>query len=269
MPRYKLILEYDGGPFVGWQRQANGNSVQQAVEEALFRVTGETLSIRAAGRTDSGVHAFGQVSHFDLARDWDADRLKEALNFHLRPDPVAVIHAFRVGEDFDSRFSATKRHYLYRIINRRAPLTLEHGRAWRYSRPLDADAMHDAAQRLVGTHDFTTFRHTDCQAKSPIRTLERLDVARHGEEVAITASARSFLHSQIRSLAGTLALVGEGKWRTDDVVRALEARDRRACGPIAPPEGLYLTRVDYAGRSEAAERHLDQQAEEQVEDDDG
>lgn len=267
MARYKLIVEYDGGPFVGWQRQANGPSVQQAVEEALLRLTGETISLRAAGRTDSGVHALGQVIHFDLVREWPEDRLREGLNAHLRPAPVAIVAASAVPPSFDARFSAVQRHYLYRIVNRRPPLALDRGRAWRYSRPLDADAMQKAARYLVGTHDFTTFRHTDCQAKSPIRTLECLEVTRSGDELAITASARSFLHSQIRSFAGTLALVGEGKWQPADVGDALAARDRRACGPIAPPDGLYLTRVDYPALS--AEGSLDQQAEQEVDEDDG
>jgi tRNA pseudouridine38-40 synthase len=246
MPRYKLTIEYDGGPFVGWQRQKNGRSVQQAFEEAVARLTGEEVTIRGAGRTDAGVHALGQVAHFDLTSEWAGDKLRDALNAHLRPEPVAVLDAERAAADFDSRFSALRRHYLYRIVTRRAPLVLDRGRAWHVPRrTLNAVAMHRAAQRLLGTHDFTTFRSVECQAKSPVRTLDRLDVVRRGDELAITASARSFLHNQVRSLVGSLKLVGEGKWTPDDVERALEARDRTASGPVAPPEGLYLVRVDY------------------------
>ena len=245
MPRFRLTIEYDGGPFVGWQRQANGRSVQGALEEAVLGLTGARVTIRGAGRTDAGVHALGQVAHLDLTRDWPGDRLADALNAHLRPAPIAVLRAEAVPGDFDARHSALRRHYRYRIVNRRAPLALDAGRAWRVSRPLDAEAMHAAAQRLVGTHDFTTFRSTDCQARSPVKTLDRLDVARYGEEVVIEASARSFLHNQIRSFAGSLRLVGEGKWPASTVSAALAARDRRFCGPIAPPDGLYLLRVDY------------------------
>jgi tRNA pseudouridine38-40 synthase len=245
MPRYKLVIEYDGAPFVGWQVQENGVSVQGALEAAVAAFCGETVSVRGAGRTDAGVHALGQVAHLDLAREWDADTVRDAINAHLRPHPVAVLSAEPVPPAFDARFSALKRHYVYRIANRRAPLALEHARAWRIARPLDAPAMHAAAQRLVGRHDFTTFRATECQAKSPVKTLDRLDVERCGEEVRIHASARSFLHHQVRSMAGSLALVGDGKWRPDDLKRALEARDRSACGPVAPPDGLYLVRVEY------------------------
>nr|WP_246206426.1 tRNA pseudouridine(38-40) synthase TruA [Propylenella binzhouense] len=240
-----MIVEYDGGPFVGWQRQANGRSVQGALEAAAFRLTGERPTVRGAGRTDAGVHALGQVAHLDLARAWPGDRLADALNAHLRPDPVAVLSAEPVADAFDARFSALRRHYRYRIVNRRAPLAIERGRAWRVGRRLDAEAMDAAARHLVGTHDFTTFRSTECQAKSAVKTLDRLDVVRSGEEIVIEASARSFLHNQIRSFAGSLKLVGEGKWRPAQVAEALEARDRRACGPIAPPDGLYLVRVDY------------------------
>ena len=245
MPRYKLTIEYDGGPFVGWQRQANGRSVQAALEDALLKLTGEKVIVRGAGRTDAGVHALGQVAHVDLGRDWPADKLKDALNAHLRPEPVAILAAEIVAPDFDARYSALRRHYFYRIVNRRAPLVLDRGRAWLVARRLDEAAMHAAAQLLVGTHDFSTFRAAECQAKSPVKTLDRLDVRRAGEEIVIEASARSFLHNQIRSFAGSLKLVGEGKWRPADVAAALKARDRRACGPVAPPDGLFLARVDY------------------------
>lgn len=245
MPRYRLTIEYDGGPFVGWQRQTNGRSVQQAIEAALFKLTGETVTVRGAGRTDAGVHALGQVAHVDLSRAWPGDTVRNALNAHLRPEPVAVLSAQEADQGFDARFSAVARHYRYRIVNRRAPLSLDSGRAWHVSRPLNAVAMQRAAQRLIGTHDFTSFRSTECQAKSPIRTLDRLDVFRRGEEVVVEASARSFLHNQVRSMVGSLKLVGEGKWYPDDMEAALRARDRAACGPVAPPDGLYLVRVDY------------------------
>jgi len=247
MPRYKLTIEYDGGPFAGWQRQENGRSVQGSIEAALLALTGEAAAVRGAGRTDAGVHALAQVAHVDLGRDWDGDKLREALNAHLRPDPIAVLAAEVVPDGFDARFSAVRRHYLYRIVNRRAPLALDRERAWRVARPLDAEAMHQAAQVLVGTHDFTTFRAAECQAKSPVKTLDRLDVRREADEIVITASARSFLHNQIRSMAGSLKLVGEGKWRADDLRAALDARERAACGPVAPPHALYLIRVDYSG----------------------
>ncbi|MFY9989635.1 MAG: tRNA pseudouridine(38-40) synthase TruA [Rhodoplanes sp.] len=245
MPRYKLVIEYDGAPFVGWQVQENGVSVQATLEAAVAAVCGESISVRGAGRTDAGVHALGQVAHLDLTREWDADTVRDAINAHLKPHPIAVLSAEIVAATFDARFSALKRHYLYRIVNRRAPLALEAARAWRVARPLDAEAMHAAAQNLVGRHDFTTFRAAECQAKSPVKTLDRLDVERSGEHVRIHASARSFLHHQVRSMVGSLALVGEGKWSPDDLARALEARDRKACGPVAPPDGLYLVGVDY------------------------
>jgi tRNA pseudouridine38-40 synthase len=245
MPRYKLVIEYDGAPFVGWQVQENGRSVQAVLTAAIAAFCGETVAVQGAGRTDAGVHATGQVAHVDLAKDWDTDTVRDAVNAHLRPHPVAVLAAEAVAADFDARFSAVKRHYLYRIVNRRADLAIDRRRAWRIGRPLDAATMHAAAQRLVGRHDFTTFRAAECQAKSPVKTLERLDVVRDGEEIRIEASARSFLHTQVRSMVGSLAQVGEGRWSPDELARALAARDRTACGPVAPPDGLYLVRVDY------------------------
>jgi tRNA pseudouridine38-40 synthase len=246
MPRYKLTIEYDGRPFVGWQVQDNGASVQGVLAAAIEAFCGEKASVLGAGRTDAGVHALAQVGHVDLAKGWDDDTVRDALNAHLRPHPVAVLKAERVADSFDARFSAIARHYRYRIVNRRADLTFDRGLAWRIAKPLDGAAMHTAAQRLVGRHDFTTFRHAECQAKSPVKTLDRLDVARSADEIAVLASARSFLHTQVRSMVGALALVGEGKWTADDVSAALAARDRAACAPVAPPDGLYLTRVDYA-----------------------
>ncbi|QQM29376.1 tRNA pseudouridine(38-40) synthase TruA [Martelella lutilitoris] len=247
MPRYRCTVEYDGTAYVGWQRQATGRSVQGALEEAVKGFSGEDVSIRGAGRTDSGVHALGQVTHFDLERTWSEFTLLNAVNAHLRlaRDGIAVTEVSEVGDDFDARFSAVKRHYLYRIINRRAHLAVEFKRAWWVPRPLDHALMHEAAQRLVGRHDFTTFRSVQCQAKSPVRTLDRLDVTRDGDVIEIRASAQSFLHNQIRSFAGTLKLVGEGKMSVEDVQAALEARDRRACGTVAPPEGLFFMQVDY------------------------
>ncbi len=245
MPRYKLTIEYDGTPFVGWQVQDNGPSVQGVLTEAIAAFTGERVVVAGAGRTDAGVHALGQVAHVDLAKDWDGDTVRDAMNFHLRPRPIAVLTAEQVAENFDARFSAIKRHYLYRIVNRRADLALDQNRAWRVPRPLDGDAMHAAAQSLVGRHDFTTFRTAECQAKSPVKTLDRLDVERDGDEVHVTASARSFLHHQVRSMVGSLVHVGEGKWSAEDLADALAARDRTRCGQVAPPQGLYLVRVEY------------------------
>src|SRR5829696_139026 len=245
MPRYKLLIEYDGAPFVGWQMQASGLSVQGMLEAALATFCGERVSVRGAGRTDAGVHALGQVAHVDLAKDWDTDTVRDALNAHLRPHPVAVLAAEQVPETFDARFSAIKRHYRYRIFNRRADLTIERGRVWRVPRPLDHESMHAAAQRLVGKHDFTTFRDTECQAKSPIKTLDQLDIARADDQVTASISARSFLHSQVRSMIGALVAVGDGRWGADDLAGALAARDRTACATVAPAEGLYLLRVDY------------------------
>ena len=247
MQRWKLTIEYDGTPFVGWQSQANGRGVQMAVAEAVERFCGARVSVQGAGRTDAGVHALAQVAHMDLAGETDADTLRDALNHHLRPEPVAVLRAEPMAPDFDARFSAVRRHYLYRIVNRRAPLTLARHRAWLVPRPLDAEAMHAAGQMLVGRHDFTTFRAAQCQAASPVRTVDALAVRREGEDVVMTVSARSFLHNQVRSFIGTLKLVGEGKRTARDVARALAARDRAACGPVAPPHGLYLLGVEYSG----------------------
>ncbi|MBM3563704.1 MAG: tRNA pseudouridine(38-40) synthase TruA [Alphaproteobacteria bacterium] len=246
MPRFALTIEYDGGPFVGWQRQANGVSVQRRLEEAVAAINGGARAVvHGAGRTDAGVHALGQVAHVDLLRDWRVDRLCDAINAHLKPDPIAVLSARAAGDDFEARFSAIRRHYLYVIENRRPPLALSVGRAWHVKRPLDAKAMHEAAQSLVGRHDFTTFRAAECQANSPLRTLERLDVRRDGARIEIVASARSFLHNQVRSMAGSLEHVGSGKWRVEDLALALLAKDRARCGQVAPPHGLYLVAVDY------------------------
>ena len=249
MARWKFTIEYDGKPFVGWQRQENGPSVQAALEHAIMKLTGESVTVGAAGRTDAGVHALGQVAHADIAKEMVADKMRDALNAHLRPHPVAVLEAALVADDFHARFNATARHYVYRIVNRRSPLTFDAGRAWSVQTDLDAVAMHAAAQELVGHHDFTTFRAAECQAKSPVKTLDVLNVVRAGEEIRISASARSFLHHQVRSMVGSLKQVGTGKWRPCDVRAALEARDRTACGPVAPPDGLYLARVDYGVRS--------------------
>jgi tRNA pseudouridine38-40 synthase len=245
VPRYRLTIEYDGSPFVGWQRQVTGPSVQQSLQEAAQAFCGEAVDVRGAGRTDAGVHALGQVAHLDLEKDWPADTVCDALNAHLRPAPIAVLDAQIVDGAFDARFSAVMRHYRYRIINRRAPLTVDRRRAWRVGRRLDAEAMHEAAQLLTGTHDFTTFRAIECQAKSPIKTVTSLSVRRQGEEIVLEVSARSFLHNQVRSFAGSLRQVGEGKWSADDLQAALEAKDRKSCGPVAPSDGLYLVRVDY------------------------
>jgi len=243
--RFKFTLEYDGSDFVGWQRQDNGMSVQQALEEAVFKTGAETVTAHAAGRTDAGVHATGQVVHVDIEKEFTPDKIQAALNFHLKPWPVAIIQSEVAPSDFHARFSATGRAYLYRIVNRRPPLALDEGRAWLVNAPLDAAAMHGAAQVLVGKHDFSTFRASLCQAQSPVKTLTRLDVSRASEEIFIMAEARSFLHHQVRNMVGTLRLVGENKWTTADVRKALEARDRTKGGPTAPPHGLYLTSVRY------------------------
>jgi tRNA pseudouridine38-40 synthase len=245
MPRYKLILEYDGTPFVGWQVQENGVSVQGRLGQAVEAFSGEAATPRGAGRTDAGVHALGQAAHVDLAKDWDPGTVRDALNAQLRPNPISVLACEIVAESFDARFSATARHYLYRIIDRRSPLALERDRAWGTFRRLDVDAMQAAAPALIGNHDFTTFRSSECQAASPVKTLDRLEVSRHGEVIRVETSARSFLHNQVRSMVGSLKLVGEGRWTKDDLAAALQARDRKACGPLAPPYGLYLVKVDY------------------------
>jgi tRNA pseudouridine38-40 synthase len=245
MTRFALTLEFDGTPFFGLQRQAHGPSVQQAVEEAIHAVTGETVTLHAAGRTDAGVHALGMRVHADVAKDIAPFRLMEAINHHLRPAPIAVLACEAKPEDWHARFSCTGREYLYRIANRRAPLTLERDRAWYVPQPLDAAAMHRAAQALVGHHDFTTFRSVHCQSASAVKTLDRLDVRRDGEHVLIETAARSFLHHQVRSMVGCLALVGMGRWREDQVAEALAARDRQALGLNAPSEGLYFVRALY------------------------
>ena len=246
MPRYRIILEYDGTPFVGWQMQALGVSVQGRLTEAITKLSGETVSLRGAGRTDAGVHAIGQVAHFDLARAWPADTVRAAVNFHLKPDPIAVLECAIVADDFDARFSATGRHYHYRILARPAPPVLDRNRVWWVPQQLHHEPMHEAAAAIIGRHDFTTFRAAGCQAKSPIKTLDRLEVTAQDEEIHIAASARSFLHNQVRSMVGSLKLVGEGKWSPGDLKAALDACDRSACGPVAPARGLYLVRVDYA-----------------------
>lgn len=245
MTRFRLTVEFDGRPFMGWQRQAHGPSVQQAIEEAVRAATGEQATLHAAGRTDAGVHALAMAAHVDVAKPITAFRLMEALNAHLRPNPVAILGCETVPDDWHARFSCLGRAYVYRIVNRRAPLALDVGRAWRVTRPLDAEAMHAAAQILVGRHDFTTFRSVQCQAESPVKTLDRLDVRREGEAVLIEAAARSFLHHQVRSMVGCLAMVGQGQWTADDMRTALEARDRAALGLNAPPEGLYFVRALY------------------------
>ncbi|MDX2309613.1 MAG: tRNA pseudouridine(38-40) synthase TruA [Hyphomicrobium sp.] len=245
MPRYRLTIEYDGTPFVGWQVQAHGPSVQGTLEEAARRFSGECVSVRGAGRTDAGVHALGQVAHVDFARDWAPEVVRDAMNFHMKPHPVAVLTSEVASEDFDARFSAVARHYRYRILTRRARPVLDENRVWWLHRRLDVPAMAEAARVLVGRHDFTTFRALQCQAKSAIRTLDRLAVTASGDEVVIEASARSFLHNQVRSMVGSLKLVGEGRWTADDLAAALVARDRTRCGPVAPAAGLYLAQVDY------------------------
>lgn len=243
-----MTVEYDGTPYRGWQRQANGPSVQQAIEDAFKSLSGEEIRLQVAGRTDSGVHAMAQVCHADLQKTWDPFKLREALNAILREadERISILETDEVDEAFHARFSARKRHYLYRIFNRRPPLALERNRAWWVRKgTLDVAIMHDAAQVLIGTHDFTTFRAAQCQASSPVKTLEQLDCSRHGEVIEVRASARSFLHNQVRSLVGSLKLVGEGRWSKDDLVAVLQARDHAACGALAPAHGLYLVRVDY------------------------
>ena len=243
--RYKMTIEYDGEPFAGWQFQANAPTVQGAMEDAFLMLTGTRLTVHAAGRTDAGVHARGQVAHVDLEREWDTRVLRNAINAHLRPHPVSVLAVEAAADDFHARFKAIRRLYLYRIANRPAPLTLERGKAWWHPVTLDHQAMHEAAQALVGQHDFTTFRAAECQAQSPVKTLDRIAVTRDGDMIDITVEARSFLHHQVRSMVGSLKLVGEDKWPIGEMREALEARDRTRCGPVAPPTGLYLMRVDY------------------------
>jgi tRNA pseudouridine38-40 synthase len=245
MPRYRLLVEYDGTPFVGWQRQENGLSVQGVLEEAVFKLCGEALAISAAGRTDARVHATGQVAHVDLPREYPPDTVRNALNYHMKAKPVVVVAAELVSDDFHARFWATGRAYLYRILNRRAPSALDRTRTWWVPVELDVAAMAEGARHLLGHHDFTTFRASECQAKSPMKTLDVLDIARVGDEIHITAAARSFLHHQVRNMVGSLKLVGDGRWQPEDMARALAACDRKAGGPTAPPTGLYLTHVRY------------------------
>lgn len=250
MPRFALKIEYHGAPFAGWQRQADQPSVQGAIESALAKLEPGLHTIAAAGRTDAGVHALAQVAHADLARDWDPFRLSEALNYHLKPEPVSILQIARVPADWHARFSATERRYLFRLLSRRAPATHEKGLVWQVAHPLELAPMREAAQHLLGRHDFTTFRSSICQADSPLRTLDALDIEEravpHGAEFRFTVRARSFLHNQVRSFVGTLERVGAGSWAPSDVKAALEARDRAACGPVCPPEGLYLSGVQYA-----------------------
>ncbi|GHF15926.1 tRNA pseudouridine synthase A [Kordiimonas sediminis] len=246
MPRYKMTIEYDGRPYAGWQRQADAPSVQQAIEEAIEKISnGKQVRLFGSGRTDAGVHALGQVAHVDIDRDMDGEKFRGAVNYHLGQAPISILHAEQVSAEFHARFDAVKRHYTYRIRNRIAPLTFEKGLVWHVKEQLNADMMHEAAQLLVGQHDFTTFRHVNCQAKSPVKTVDYLNVERRGEEILIHAGARSFLHHQIRSFTGTLKLVGAGQWTPDDVQAALEARDRTALGFNAPPDGLYFTRIEF------------------------
>lgn len=249
MPRFAMKVEYNGAPFSGWQRQADQPSVQSAIETALARLEPGPHTIAAAGRTDAGVHALGQVAHCDLHKDWDPFRLSEALNYHLKPAPVAIVACARVEDDWHARFSALERRYLFRVLTRRAPATLDAGRVWRVRHPLDVARMQQAADHLVGRHDFTTFRSSICQAASPVKTLDELRIEQvrgfSGVEVHFHVRARSFLHNQVRSFVGTLERVGAGAWTPADVGTALAARDRAACGPVCPPEGLYLAAVRY------------------------
>lgn len=252
MPRYALKIEYHGAPFCGWQRQNDHPSVQQSIEDALRRLESDAPGIAAAGRTDAGVHATGQVAHCQMSKDWDPFRLSEALNYHLKPQPVAILQAVRVADDFHARFSARERRYVFRLISRRAPLTHDKGLAWQVAVPLALEPMQEAAAHLVGNHDFTTFRSTICQAESPVKTLDRLDITAHavpqGTEFRFDVRARSFLHNQVRSFVGTLERVGAGSWSPERVAEALAARDRAACGPVCPPHGLYLDHVTYPER---------------------
>ncbi len=246
MPRYRMTIEYDGSPFSGWQRQAGQPSVQAAIEDAVSRLGQSAPTLFGAGRTDTGVHALGQVAHIDLHKTWLPEKLMAAINAQVRPDPVSVFDIQQVDDSFHARFSASARHYEYRIRDSRSPPALDRHRVWWVPCRLDETAMHTAAQQLTGHHDFTTFRSSQCQSKSPVKTLDWLDVSREGRDVIVRASARSFLHNQVRSLVGTLKLAGEGKWSAGDVRNALQAADRSACGPVAPPDGLYLVKVDYS-----------------------
>ena len=245
MTRWRLTIEYDGGPFMGWQRQEHGPSVQQTLEEALERMTGQRAAFTAAGRTDAGVHAFAMPVHVDVTKSLTSHRLREGLNALVRPQPISVLEVEEVADDWHARFSCTGRRYLYRVLNRRAPPALDRGRAWHIAVPLDIEAMQQGAAMLVGRHDFTTFRSVQCQSDSPVKTLDRLDVSRVGEEVHVEATARSFLHHQVRSMVGCLALVGRGQWKPGDIGKALEARDRAALGLNAPPHGLYFAGATY------------------------
>ena len=245
MPRYRLTVEYDGGPYNGFQIQADQPTVQGSLERAVLAFSGEAVRVPTAGRTDTGVHATGQVCHVDLVKDWPARVVRDAINAHLRPEPISVLDAAVADDRFHARFSALGRRYLYRILNRPSPAALDQGRVWHVKKPLDAAAMHEAAQVLLGLHDFTTFRDMACQAKSPEKTLDEVRVWREGEEIRLTFAARSFLHRQVRSMTGSIAEVGVDRWTADDLKAALEARDRRACGPVAPAQGLYLTGVEY------------------------
>ncbi len=261
MPRFRIKVEYDGGPFIGWQRQDSGPSIQAALEDAVFALCGERVVVHGAGRTDAGVHALGQVAHFDIAADKRLEEIRGALTFHLKPQPVVVVSAERAPDGFHARFSATYRRYRYRILNRRTPAALERGHVWHVPVPLDTEAMQAAAAVLIGRHDFNSFRSVNCQAKSSIKTLDALAVSRADEEICIDVGARSFLHNQVRVLVGTLQLVGRGQWRKADVEAALAARDRTRAGPTAPPQGLCLMEVRYDG-SAGSEADLEESIDE-------
>jgi tRNA pseudouridine38-40 synthase len=245
MPRYKLLVEYDGRPYKGFQAQGDLPTVQGSIERAILAFSGQSLRLTAAGRTDTGVHATGQVVTFDLDKPFKPGTVRDAINAYLTPEPISILEAEECDPDFSARFSATGRMYLYRILNRRAPPAIDQGRVWHVKKPLDAEAMAEAAKSLVGTHDFTTFRHIECQAKSPVKTLDIARVKRIGDEIHLVFAARSFLHRQVRSMTGTLAEAGIGRWEVEDVAKALAAKDRTACGQVAPPEGLFLTHVTY------------------------
>jgi tRNA pseudouridine38-40 synthase len=253
MPRYRLLIEYDGTPFAGWQQQTDCQSVQGALQDAIAKFSGERVSIRGAGRTDAGVHALGQTAHFDLLKDWDPYRIQAAINFHLKPQPIAVLDCSVTHPNFDARFSATKRHYIYRILCRRAPPVLERNRVWWVNQALDSDQMGAAARVFSGHHDFTTFRAAQCQARSPFKTIDAMSVTRDKSEIRVEVSARSFLHNQVRSMVGSLKLVGDGKWTVGELASALAARDRTRCGPVAPASGLYLAQVEYGDAAKADE----------------